>query len=246
MKGVRHFMRPFIRNFTATLSDGSLLVMDGPNYDDQKFIINEVYGQEAYEKEHRLGEGEVVVDVGANIGVFSIRAARKIGIAGTLLAIEPATKTFRKLENNIKLNDLKNVMLFQCAAGDKSGERALFLQAHDGHSSFYTRQAGNQDMEKVQVRTLDDIFETSNARKCDFLKIDTEGAELDVLKGARKVLSNYHPSISMETHKFGSKAPEIIDFLREFGYGLISNLNSDGSGYVYAGYDAANQQTLAG
>ncbi len=233
-KGIRHFARPLIHSFAATLPDGSRILMDGQNYQDQKFIVNEVYGLDVYEKQHRLSIGDVVIDAGANIGIFSLKAAREIGPSGTLLAVEPATKTFAKLKTNVSNNHFQNIRLFQCAAGPTNGEATLYLERHDGHSSLYTRPGRDRNSERVPVRPLDDILESSGLKRCDFLKIDTEGAELGVLEGAERILSDFRPYLSMETHKFGAKTQDILDFLEKRGYAVEHDLGADGSGYLFA------------
>jgi|SRR5579872_5960515 len=233
-KGIRHFARPLIHSFKTTLPDGSRIYMDGEGYGDQKFIVNEIYNHEIYERKFRLRPGYVVFDVGANIGVFSLKAAKLIGPSGILLAIEPATRTFVKLRKNISINKFQNIRALQCAAGASEGQGTLYLERrYDGHSSFYKRR-GQEGAERVPIRTLDNILEASGLQRCEFLKIDTEGSELDILKGAEHILSDLRPYVSMETHEFGSKPEEISEFLAKRHYFVQSQVEMDGSAYLYA------------
>ena len=231
------FVRPRI-NLGLTLVDGSRVIVDSGNYTNVRFIIQEVYGQEVYEKDYRVKPGSSVVDVGANVGIFAIKAAREVGRDGSVLAIEPASNAFAKLNRNIALNRLDNIRAVRCAAGADAGEGLLFIKRWgDGNSTFCETPEHTIRKENVPIQRLDEIVRVAGLKRCDFLKIDTEGAELEVLKGARSLLAESRPEVAIETHAFGSKAEDVIDFLKSFGYSAKYQSNTSfthtDSGYVY-------------
>ena len=134
-----------------------------------------------------LREGGTFVDVGANIGSYTIAASLTAGSAGLVHAVEPSEPTFAMLRATVELNQLTDrVRLHNCAAGATSGQRS-FLEHHmDLLSSFSAgplHSEGSFDEVVVAQRTLDSMIPD----QVDMLKIDVEGAELDVLTGAEHI-----------------------------------------------------------
>ena len=140
-----------------------------------------------------LRPGDVFVDVGANIGLFSLIAARRVGKSGAVYAIEPAQKTFRRLEDNVKLNDFPNVQCFQLAFSDESGEFPFYTSedGFDAWNSIARPIAGKSfSREFIQCVTWDH-FARHHALlgKVTMMKIDVEGWEAHVLRGGKEALS---------------------------------------------------------
>jgi FkbM family methyltransferase len=142
-----------------------------------------------------LSPGAVFVDVGANIGAFSVPAARKVGSSGRVVAVEASPRVFRFLEQNIRDNGLANVLLKGCAACDREGPVALYeAPACSSGMGALAPQFGVTPT-PVQGRPLDDILEEEGMRQIDVLKVDVEGFETATFLGARRLLTGPHPPL---------------------------------------------------
>lgn len=143
-----------------------------------------------------LDEGDYVIDAGANIGLFSIFAARKVGSKGKIFSFEPISETKKILNDNIALNEIKNIESFQLALGQKNEYRKFFLdpQRLSRASGFFKE---GKESDKVKVLALDEFLEEEEISKIDFLKADIEGMERDLLRGAKKTIKKFKPKISI-------------------------------------------------
>ncbi len=130
--------------------------------------------------------GHTVVDIGAHIGCYSLRAAR---LRCTVIAIEPAVPSYNILRKNLQMNAFHSVIALQEAVRDKQGIGQISVHAlgQTGSSSFQKRVS--DQLQKVKVETLDSITEALRIDKIDWLKIDVEGDELKVLDGATRSLA---------------------------------------------------------
>jgi FkbM family methyltransferase len=146
--------------------------------------------------ERTLQPGMTFVDVGANHGMFSLEAAHLIGPEGVLHAFEPAPDTLRVLRRNLEHNALGNVRVFPCGLGAHEGTARLRI--HRGYSGLNTLAARDVTWNRrtlradaivdVPITTLDRHCALENLDRIDFLKIDVEGFELGVIRGARGLL----------------------------------------------------------
>jgi len=159
----------------------------------------------------------VVVDVGANIGYFSVISA---WLAKTVYAFEPETKNFGRLVENIKLNGLENVLPIQKAVSSSNGKKTLYVSKHESgeHSLVRGRIIGTQTATDVETVRLDDIVESA-----DLIKIDTEGNELAVLQGAERLLESGSVMLIIEVFSVGlelagTSTVELWTFLEERGF----------------------------
>ena len=133
----------------------------------------------------RLSAGQVFVDIGANIGVFTVPVARQVGPAGTVIAIEPVPAIADYLRRNIALNGLTNVRVNQCAAFKQDVEALPFYQAPADHFGMGALAAQfHAEPIHVPARTLDHILADEEVAKVDLIKIDVEGFEAAVFQGA--------------------------------------------------------------
>jgi FkbM family methyltransferase len=143
----------------------------------------------------RLDAGSVFVDVGANIGVFALPVAKKVGPTGAVLAVEASPRVFPYLEGNLKLNQLEHVRSVNAAAADAAGT-VPFYEApvnHFGMGSLAAQFDGKPI--PVHASTLDQLTVEAKLSRVDLLKIDVEGFEVKVLEGARGLLSSVHPPL---------------------------------------------------
>lgn len=215
---VRVLGRRLFPVFRARLSNGdSIYLRSAFNFDAS--TLEEVYYKNIYERGYAIKPGNVVMDVGAHIGSFTLKAAREVGPSGTVLSFEPSAENFNLLSQNVKTNSYSNARLFKTAVGSEPGAAELRVNKRRGTNSLYENTGMELvSTERVPVTTLDSVAKELNLRKVDFMKIDVEGSELEVLRGATGLLSSSKPAIAMETHDFGPTEGSLASFLDGFGY----------------------------
>jgi FkbM family methyltransferase len=138
---------------------------------------------------------DVIVDVGAYIGIYAISLAKK---ANKIIAFEPHPETFKILEKNIKINDLANVSLIKKAAGEAKMTLEYSLSYDPKLSGVSEVQKTSTSPINIEVQAIDLDTALSDEPKIDWLLIDAEGYELNVLAGARKIIKIHSPKIIME------------------------------------------------
>jgi len=165
----------------------------------------------------RLDDG-VFIDVGANLGKYTIAVARELGNKGMVVAIEPNPDVYERLLLNIKLNRLTNVIPLNVAADSQNRKVHLFVDpVYHGSSSLLTREKGLPFIE-VTAKRLDDIIsELGIYSGIRLVKIDVEGWEAEVLKGMREILRSCRPKIIFEAWD-ESHLRDVEEELKEFGY----------------------------
>jgi FkbM family methyltransferase len=165
-----------------------------------------------------LRRGMVFVDVGANIGSHVINAARIVGDTGRVFAFEPDPETYDILERNIELNQLGNVIARQTCVADDSGFVSFYKHKDSAKSSIVDR--GEKYSVTLPADRLDNLIPAKT--KIDILKIDVEGAEPSVLSGAKKILTEYPPSIVIievfDVRSGTDKSQGIREVLESYGY----------------------------
>jgi len=203
---------------------------------------------------HRLTlecESPVVLDIGANSGAFSLIAAVNPNMH--CFAFEPNPSAYDILRRNIALNNLEgNVEAFQLALAETSGTATLKVPASGEQDGFAcigdpVRFTDWTEFE-VPVSTVDDFVKEQGIERVDLIKIDTEGCELFVLKGARSLIERWHPYILCEcyelnTRQFGYHPSEISKLLSSFGYSQMWVSNEDILFYVPAAADIAELES---
>jgi FkbM family methyltransferase len=180
-----------------------LLLLEGERFIDERFLLRKL-----------LRPGMTVVDVGANIGYYLLLAEQAVGTDGRVICIEPSSENLPELRRNIEINALANVCLYAIALGDHEGETGLQTGINsgiiDGRGGTYT----------VPLRRLDQVV----AERVDFLKIDVEGYEGQVLAGAEDLLATQKPTLFLELHphivgRFGFSTSGILaDLKRHYAH----------------------------
>jgi FkbM family methyltransferase len=143
--------------------------------------------------------GFTVIDVGANIGYNAIYAARRAGASGRVVAVEPTPDNLAVLRRNVEAAGLSNIVIEPVAAGSAPGPRDLFVRgATSAVNSFFQEScyARVTDVLRVPVARLDDLV----GGAAHVVKIDVEGAELDVLEGMPRLLGEHRPVLIVEWH----------------------------------------------
>ena len=183
----------------------------------------------------KLLPGECFVDIGANCGLYTIMASKKVGADGVVISFEPCLQTFLVLEENLRLNGTKNVHANNCAVSDMPGP-AQFDMSTVGHTGRYamalsdSAQASVVDCVRIENG---DRFSQYIGNRSTMIKIDVEGFEVSVLKGIVGLLSR------AETHtvvvevddknlrKYGGSAHELYHIMDGFGFVPSTNLRLD-------------------
>ena len=206
----------FLSGFTVPLPPplkSKIATIDGSNYTNYYGIfIRDMYLQEF------LKAGMNVIDVGANIGFYTALASEKVGRHGKLVAIEPETKNYKRLIENMETNDLQNVIPVKMALLDHCGSEKLYLHRFSVSHSLLL-QEDKSHLVCVQTTTLDKLTEELDIKKIDMIKINAEGGELSILKGAENVLkANLNAKIILLCDHYPSEKDEVCQFLNERGF----------------------------
>lgn len=172
--------------------------------------------------------GEVFIDVGAHVGKYALQVARRVGDQGLVIAIEPNSENYQALLEGVQLNNLKNVISFNFAAWSQNCKLKIFLGDSSGHHT--AKKNLGFDRFEVEAKTIDHIIEGLNITRVDWIKIDVEGAEFEVLKGLKKTLVKKHPKIIVEV--FLKNLEDAENFLKENNYKItpMKGLNLRGKG----------------
>jgi len=188
-----------------------------------------------------IRKGDIVVDVGASIGLYTLLAAKLVGSDGFVYAFEPDPVRFSKLLENVKLNNFKNVKAFDIALSNRKDY--IKITYHHPRKGFV----------KGVVKALPlDIFKIEP----DVIKIDVDGAEVEILEGMRETIENYRPTIICEIHPDEADITKIEDFLHKQDYtiyeigkgGRLSycqTIKDEHTNYVFIHERCSRWQTLS-
>lgn len=192
------------------------------------YLDEQVFAKKLYEphivKEfvNNISPGDVCLDVGANIGHHALIMAQAVGEKGIVHAFEPIPFIRNQMIESIKLNDINTINIISEALSDKNGEMSLYINNDNVGSSSLVNK-GNGATIPVTLKTLDSY----NFNHVDFIKIDVEGFEFNVLKGGERTIAQLHPKILFEYspvyyQKYSlSDSTEILTFLKKYNYKLI-------------------------
>lgn len=179
---------------------------------------------------------DIVIDIGAHFGRFTYPLSKLVGKNGYVYSIEPIEKSNQILTKISDSLGLSNVSIHEVAISDKNGEIEIAIPVNHSGLEVLSRSRiitssekdNNENIffQRISSQTLDHFVESNQIPKVDFIKCDVEGAELLVLKGSEKVLTEYHPALILEieerhTKLFDYSPEEILSFLFHFGYGLF-------------------------
>ncbi|HYX57200.1 MAG TPA: FkbM family methyltransferase [Nitrososphaeraceae archaeon] len=182
-------------------------------------------------------QGDIVVDIGAHMGRYTIIASKRVGANGKVVAIEAHPGNFEMLNRNIKLNQLANVIPLNYAVYSKETKIKLYLPEEESGYTIYntimSNRAGTEDkFVDVNAQTVDYLLELNQIKEelINWIKIDVEGAEFEVLKGATNVLSKSKDiALLIEIHGLDNYRP-ILNFLSLYNFKIEfekSNKNGD-------------------
>lgn len=169
------------------------------DYSRKRFLYRKTEAHELALMRESVAAGDDVIDVGANIGYWTTAMAGAVGPSGRVFAFEPLAGTYRLLQKNVLANYLHNVALFNVALSDRDGEALLAADRSQTHQSHLVANAGPAtEAVPVMLSTLDRFEPQLRLDRLSFLKIDVEGHEVAVLRGAKKLLSRATPTVLAE------------------------------------------------
>lgn len=194
-----------------------------------------------------LGEGDGVIDAGANIGVFTLQAARAVGNTGKVYAFEPMRTTFEMLSRSVLENNFSDrCILHNEGLGENEGAGSFHMSKHATNpgSSYISTNAGG---DPIHIRSIDSI---EYDRPIRFIKIDVEGFEPHIIRGAARTLEKHRPVILTEFFPRslreigGISGPGYVAMLEKAGYGMFV-FSEDGHGDKVTSADAHRFDDIA-
>jgi len=167
-------------------------------------------------KKFKIKNDDIVIDVGAHIGYFTMYAANNAN-QGTVYSIEPYKESFEILKKNLKLNNITNVKPFNAAISKVTKEITLYIDKNNEIGNSIFRTNNTTESKKINSFNLDDFVKNNEIEKIDFLKLDCEGAEFEILLNFNKELLKKISKISAEIHENNNtnSLDKLVDFLRK-------------------------------
>ena len=169
-----------------------------------------------------LTPGMTVIDIGANIGLYSLLAGKTVGPTGKVIAFEPVPEIFGRLEKHILLNGVINIVPQCLAISDANGSHTFFSGRYGSLGSLFRQETSRTIT--VPTETLDSFLRRNAIKKVDAVKVDAEGAEMHILRGMEQLLlSSSKPLLMFEIappalEAAGSSAQQLFDKLINYGY----------------------------
>jgi FkbM family methyltransferase len=227
---VRGFPHGYLEGGTRIASYNGLKIAfpfeEDPSFDD--VWLRNVYYPYQPRRDH------VVMDVGAHMGFFTLKIARKVA---RVIAVEPDPTNFEYLRRNVNANGLGGkVAVVNLALGEK--ERRIFLD-RDGYGFGRTKTTSVKTGVSVRMTTIDRLVDRAQLDRLDVIKIDTEGSELEILKSATATLRRYKPDLLLAAYHFDHEFVHLARFLKSLGYAVSCYsvplfLSSGTETYLYA------------
>lgn len=178
----------------------------------------------------QLNAGDIVVDLGANAGLYTVIAARAVGSTGHVYAFEPGQRALALLRRNIAINGLDNVTVIEAAVSNVSGQASFAVATDTALSSLADVNRSDQQVsawETVRTVRLDDAIAEYRIPAVTFIKMDVEGAEKLALEGAPNILARAAPALTIlfeafdqNTRAFGYTVRELLEWLQARGFSV--------------------------
>jgi len=175
-----------------------------------------------------LQPAQRVIDIGANYGVYTLSMAKLVGSAGRVWAFEPASKTASLLAASIAANNFGQVVLEQSALSSEKGTAQLSLNDNSELNALVYDHGCNDETETVDITTLDECLEARDWQEIEFLKLDAEGEEANILRGGIHFFSKESPLVQYEVKAGAELHMELVQAFTELGYNsyrLVPGLN---------------------
>ena len=177
-----------------------------------------------------LKKGMICFDIGANIGYYTLLESKIVGEQGKVVAIEPSPVNFKLLQKNIQDENVTNVELYQIAGGDHDGMIKFFLDPHSNLSRIIKNEEKvpeNGQIVEVPIKKLDSFLETLQIKTLDFIRMDVEGYEFNILEGMKNSIKKFKPMIQMEVHTSllgNEKTKKLLEWIMSEKYEVVYNI----------------------
>lgn len=206
IKTISFVLRPFLKNYVYTVRHGIANGLERkgglgfipnlpPLKQEEKFLMNLDL------------KGQTIYDIGGFEGIFTIFFARAVGSDGKVITFEPNPMNYKKIIENVKLNKFDNVRVLQIGLGEKKEKTTLAFEDSELAIGSIQKDIKNQILRKrggksidVEVDSLDNQIKTTGLPQPDFIKIDVEGLEMEVLVGMSEIIKKYKPKLFIEIH----------------------------------------------
>ena len=182
----------------------------------------------------RLRPGDVCLDIGANIGWYTLLMSRLVGEGGAVHAFEPDPAAYARLADHVALNRATNVVVNHGALGREEGEVTFYATPESIYSSMYDLGFRGSRRISVPCQTVDSYVAHRGIERLDFIKCDVEGAELEVLQGAESTLRRLRPTMQLEVNPAtaraaGGSTQSILEWLSALGDYRFYSVRLDGA-----------------
>jgi len=166
-----------------------------------------------------LQPGNTVMDIGANIGLFAVVMGRTVGQAGVVIAFDPVPSNIVRLKSNLNENGISAAAVYELALGSTNEQMELKMSDDTAYASIHKveHDLGNGQVIQVSVKRLDDVWHERGRPAISFIKMDVEGAELEVIKGGEAMLSECHPTMLIEANT-PQRLAKLKEALQPFNY----------------------------
>lgn len=225
------------KEFSDCLTDdGGINLLEhkfyGKNYFESLGLIKDVIISDQYHAAEFLKKDSIVIDAGANLGIFSILAAQIVS-SGNIYAFEPVEDTYKFLRKNTE--EYPRIICQRLGLGDVCAQKDIFVNTRSTGGSvlmdspFYHTQCDSDmggDVELVDIITIDDYVEGHNIPSVDFIKIDTEGYEAKILKGAERTIKKFKPIVAMSAYHNANDKNDLPKILKSFCQDYICELSN--------------------
>jgi FkbM family methyltransferase len=238
VRGTRRLVDPIRRHYAALYAKSNNPYALIEDFDSDlalrlnraSYLDSLIYwlGYHSYDERKLLGRllqpSDVFVDVGANVGEITLFAAKRSPL-GKVLSFEPLSSAYRQLQENIALNSFENILTFDIALSDSSGQVPLYTSnLEEWHlGSMFQSSSRAKAAQTIRTERFDEVFSKTGLERLNAMKLDVEGAEIFVLKGAEEALREYKPILIMEANNetytaAGYSYADILGFLRNLEY----------------------------
>lgn len=226
LSGIRRRLPPTDEDITVSLPTGGRMVINPADYVSYYiYMLGLFEGDILRAALSQLNEGDTFFDIGGHFGQYTVAAALKVGPRGLVHVFEPGPIQDGYLRKNIALNGLENVIVANLALSDAPGELALHTPSFSdiGKSQLVDPDTDSEAV-RVPVTTLDAYCEERAIERIDVMKVDVEGAEFGVFKGAARVMRDLPPraifyeSVDSLCEAFGHTPEEMHTHLEAAGY----------------------------
>lgn len=196
-------------------------------------LLNEIWANQLYTpKGFEIKDNDIIVDIGAHIGVFSIFAA-KHAKSGKVYSFEPSEENYNMLFENVKINNQDNVFCINKAVSNNPGKKPLFINTKNtGGHSFFKYEGSEEEYKEgseIETTSLYQFIKENKINRIDLLKMDCEGAEYEILFNCPDEILKKIDKISMEYHNLDNEKNglKMKEFLEKKGFQVIIKTKND-------------------